>query len=281
MKKILSGIIGIIGIIGLTACDKIEADEYTVYDGAAVSWTAGSGAIDNPVQNAYVEKYTGPRCPNCPDADVTLDLAKAQYGDRLVLVSINHPTGQGKPYPEQPDLRTDGGNAWDSWFGVNAIPAAFINRDKGTQYLGSMDNIVSAIGSALQHNPEVAIEVSCSTSNDNRVDASVQIQFLQSIDEKLTLTAAVVEDSLAYRQLNGSETDDNYIHNHMLRKVVTGFWGSELPASVNTQAGSLSQGNFSFSLPEEVVPQHCHLVVFLSYKGSRQVLNCASCEIGD
>ena len=77
----------------VVSCDKIEPGNYTVYAGAPVVWEPGT-AFD-AVQRAYVEKYTGPKCSNCPLADVTLDAAHGQFGDRLAIVSINHPTGQG------------------------------------------------------------------------------------------------------------------------------------------------------------------------------------------
>ena len=241
MKKIFLGIIGLMGLMGLTtACDKIEEGEYTVYDGAVVSWTAGS-PIANPVQRAYVEKYTGPRCSNCPTADATL---AAIHNENVVVVSINHPTGQGMPFPGEPDMRTDGGTAWDQYFGINAIPAAYINRDRTTQYLGEMGNIVSALNTALGQEPTVALEVSA--VHGAKVDITVDLQFLRSYSNPVTLTAAIVEDSLVYKQLlPDNSVDETYAHNHMLRKVITGFWGRDIEA--NGSEGEALRGTLSFT----------------------------------
>ena len=265
---------GLMGLMGIAACDKIESEDYTVYDGAVITWSEGS-AIADPVQRAYVEKYTGPRCSNCPTADVTLGNI---HDARVVMVSINHPIGQGTPYPNQPDLRTDGGTAWDQYFGINAIPAAYINRNTETQYLGDMGTIGGGIDAALGATPVVALEANATYGS--RIDVDVRLEFLEDYSAPVTVTVALVEDSLKYRQLmpDGS-IDEEYVHNHMLRKVVTGFWGRDVDA--DGRAGEALKGSLSFSAPADVVLANSHVVVFVSDKLSRRVLNCASSAISN
>lgn len=273
MKKLLMGLLGLMGLVCVAGCDKIEESEYTVYDGAVVSWSPAAEAV-TPVQRVYVEKYTGPRCSNCPLADATLS---GIHNDKVVMVSINHPTGQGMPYPNQPDMRTDGGTVWDQWFGINAIPAAYLNRDRSTQYQGDMSNIVAAINQALTASPAIGIDVT-STSDADGIHATVNLQFVKSCPSPVTLTVALVEDSLCYRQLlPDNSIDDNYVHNHMLRKVATGYWGADVQASGNE--GETLQGRLSFVADSDINLDNCHVVAFVSDKASRQVLNCASCPI--
>lgn len=264
---------GLMGLMGLMGCDKIEEGQYTVYDGAAVSWMYSEVDVA-PVQRVYVEKYTGPRCSNCPLADATLE---AIHNDNVVMVSINHPTGQGTPYPNQPDMRTDGGTAWDQWFGINAIPAAYLNRDRSTQYQGDMGNIVGAINEALSAEPVIALDITATTDED-RVYVSVPIQLVKDYTLPMMLTVALVEDSLCYRQLLPDNSfDDYYIHNHMLRKVVTSFWGSEVMMS--SRAGEKVMGFMTFEADSDINLENCHIVAFVSDKATRKVLNCASCRI--
>ena len=273
MKKIFLSLMGLMGLMGLWGCDKIEEGDYTVYDGAVVTWLPNEMSL-TPVQRVYVEKYTGPRCSNCPMADVTLD---GVHDERVVMVSINHPTGQGIPYPNQPDLRTDGGNTWDTYFGINAIPAAYINRDKSTQYQGDMANIVSAIDQALAVEPTVALEATAN-SIAGKVNITVNLQFVKEYRDKVTLTVAIVEDSLCYKQLLPDGTyDENYAHNHMLRKVVTGFWGRDVEAK--GAEGECLTGSLSFTPASDINLANCHIIAFISDKATRKVLNCASCKI--
>ena len=273
MKKIVLGLVGLMGLMEFVGCDKIEESEYTVFDGAVVTWQISEKSI-MPVQRAYVEKYTGPRCSNCPNADVTL---AGIHNDNVVMVSINHPTGQGMPYPDQPDLRTDGGNAWDAWFGINAIPAAYLNRNRSTQYQGSMSNIVNDINEALTINPTVAMEAEAHNVS-GKVNITVNLQFMKEYRDKVTLTVALVEDSLCYKQLlpDGSY-DENYVHNHMLRKVITGFWGRDVEA-IGAEGEALT-GSLSFTPDDDIVLANSHIVAFISDKGTRKVLNCVNCAI--
>lgn len=272
MKKFFIGLIGLIGL-GLNGCDKIEPEEYMVYDGVEVDWMASSTTL-TPVQRVYVEKYTGPRCSNCPTADETLD---AIDNKNVVIVSINHPNGQGTPYPNQPDMRTDGGTLWDNYFGINAIPAAYINRDQSTQYQGDMSNIVDGINHALAEGPVIALDAKAH-ADDSKIYVAVDLQFVKKYTQPINFTAILVEDSLVYRQLLPDNTiDDNYVHNHMLRKVITSYWGSKV--SCNGAEGESLQGGFNFPISDNINLEHCHVVVFVSDQASREVLNCASCEI--
>ena len=257
------------------ACDKIQSEDYTVYDGASISWTASNLTLDT-VQRAYVEKYTGPNCSNCPDADATLNTAHHQFGDSLIIVTINHRSGsQSEPYPGDEDMRTDGGNACDEHYGINAIPAAFINRNTDKHYLGAMPSIITDINTLLQQKPSVAIQVSA--IHHTSVDITVDINLLQNFSSKLTLTALITEDSLVYKQNNHNVTVDDYVHNHMLRKVITGFWGREIDCAGT--AGEKLRGTLSFSPSPSIKLANSHIVVFVSDKNTRRVLNAASCRI--
>lgn len=273
MKRIILGFVGIIVIMSLAGCDKINPEEYTIYDGAVVNWIPDDSYI-TPVQRVYVEKFTGPRCNNCPMADATL---AGIHNDNVVMVSINHPTGQGIPYPDQPDMRTDGGTVWDKYFGINAIPSAYINRDMSTQYQGDMSNIVGDINQALTVNPTVALNVHA-YNQDNEVHIDVLLKYVRNYTKPVTLTVALIEDSLRYRQLlPDNSIDDNYIHNHMLRKVITGFWGADVDAT--GVEGETKKGGLKFTIDNDITLDNSHIVTFISDKATRKVLNCASCKI--
>ena len=277
MRKFIFGLMGVAGLMCLVSCDKIEPEDYTIYSGPSIEWTQGDATVA-PVQCAYVEKYTGPKCPNCPAADETLDAAHHQYGERLVIISVNHPKGQGIPFPNQPDLRTDDGTAWDNYYGINAIPAAYINRNTATQYSGAMSNITADIASALKESPIVGVSV---TANDNdgngKVDITANVVFAQSYTKPLTLTLAITEDSLAYKQIFGDVTIDDYVHNHMLRDVITDTWGADIDCT--GAAGEARKASITYTLPADVVAANCNIVALVSDKQSKKVLNSTSCKI--
>ena len=265
----------------LSACDKIEPagdGTYTLFAGITATWT--DGAPVEAVQRVLVEKFTGPRCNNCPDADETLDAAHQQMGEQLVVVSVNHPVGQGMPYPGDPDMRTDDGTAWDNYYGINAIPAAFINRDKSKQYTGAMSNITSDLQAAAAEAPVLALAVSAdSTVGGDGIDVSVELQFEQAVASPMTLTLALIEDSLVYRQAHGSEVEAGYVHNHMLRDVLTDVWGAEVDATGTV--GERRKATFgTYRLKNtDIRLANCHIVAFVSDKSTRKVYNTASSPV--
>ena len=273
MKSRILGLIGLICLIGVVSCDKIEPGNYTT------GTTDGGSNWENAnVHRVYVEKYTGPKCPNCPAADMTLDEAHHKYGDRLVIISINHPKGQGEPFPGDPDMRTDEGNIWDNYFGINAIPAAYINRSTTTQYSGAMSNIIADIKDVISQAPQAGVEVGAILGDDDTLRITVDVELFRQMDDGITLTLALTEDSLKYRQINGSVIDSNYIHNHMLRAVITDVWGNDIPLEGN--AGEHKIGQFKYKLTNpDINIENCHVVALVSRKSDRYVLNCAETTI--
>lgn len=253
----------------LAACDTIDPSEYTIPTGQDRQWNG---------QRVYIEKYTGPRCTNCPSADRTLESAHAVYGDRMVVVSVNSKTDQfGAPMTGYPDMRTDVGAEWETFWGVSNFPTAYINRSGATQYIGAMSNIVGGIDQVVWQQPQVAVEVEAALSG-NTVAIDVDVEVLQALGSAANLSLIVIEDSLAYWQLDGSSPNAEYVHNHMLRDVVGGTWGAALDlAGTVGERKSLSR-TYTVSAAIEN-PLNCHIVALVSDAATKQVLNCAECRV--
>lgn len=257
------------------ACDKIEPNadgNYATFAGSSATWVDGT-PVANPVQHAYVEKFTGPRCINCPAADRTLDAAHEQFHDLLVLVSVNSSQESfGAPGPNSPDMRTDDGAIWEEYWGKPGLPAAFINRvDK--MYDGSMTTISTDIQTVTDSDPVVALEGSVSGSSTLSID--INLQFLQEYTDPVTLTLVLTQDSLAYWQMDGTRPVTDYVHNHMLRDVITDVWGADIECT--GAAGECRKATFSYSLPEGV-DRNWNIVALVSDKATRRVLNSVVCE---
>lgn len=285
MKKIIA--ILSVAVLLFAACDKIEPGEngeYTIFAGATATWTDGD-PIANPVHRALVEKYTGPQCVNCPTADRILNEAHGRIGEQMVIVAITPGGGDGLPYNGQPNMSTEDGDQWAIAYGgsVNmTLPFAMIDRDLSFQGASTMSGVEAAVNNVIAQEPLVAVETEASSDANNKVTILVNVTYLQAYDSTLTLTLALIEDSLAYYQSatpteGGFQTD--YKHNHMLRDVITDVWGSEIQAE--GRANEARKARFSYTLPEGVVKENCHIVAFISNKDSRRVVNCAECKIDE
>lgn len=277
MKKILYTIC-ILALSSVISCDKIDPDEYVVFAGAVGEWIDGNGVADKS-QRAFLEKYTGPKCPNCPDADAIISTASEKYGDKFLAVSIHDSSYFGLPLGDI-DMRTEDGNTWSKYFGISAYPRALINRN---QINGSWDlfpptsSFDDRIDNVLAQDAQVALEIKAAKAN-NEIDIIVDIEHLTTITDELTVTLMIVEDGIiAPQSMPDHSTDADYEHNHILRDVITDIWGAEIETS-GTQ-GVKRTATFKYT-PENVIDiNNCHIIGFVSTEETRQILNCAGSPI--
>lgn len=266
------------------ACDKIEPDadgRYVEYAGATAIWTE-TAPLAEAVQRAFVEKYTGPRCSNCPNADNLLDNAHEALGDKLVMVSITPSWGDGVPFSGQPDMSTPEGDQWATIIGGGtsmALPFGKLNRTKDYNGAPAFTTVQTDAQEAMSAGTKVALDVTA-TAMGNTVGIDVTVDFRQDVNKDVSLTLVLTEDSLKYKQHWAGHSPalvNDYVHNHMLRDIITDVWGVDVP--VEGKTGETLKGHFDYTLPEEVVKANCHIVAFISEKESRKIINCDESDI--
>ena len=270
MKKILISLIGLMGIAGMVSCDKIDPAERLIESGGNESQWA-EGAV------AYVEKYTGPLCSNCPMADRTIENLHHTYGDRLIVVSVTSITNsQGNPYGSEPSMQLEATRVWEQRYGALALPVAYINRgDKA--YTSSMNDLGGGIEEALMTAPTVKVSVSAEMEGTN-VEINTSAELGTDYADPVTLTLLITEDALAYTQCDGTSVVPDYVHNHMLRAVVTDSWGKSF--AIGTTAGSKKNDHTSYNLGAlTIVPENSHVVALVCDAATHRVLGCAQCNI--
>ena len=286
MKKILILVSSL--LFFFASRDKIEPSEdgtYTVYSGAVGEWEDCS-ALSDHTHRVWIEKYTGPRCTNCPDADAVIHdiISQSQYSDKVVATAIHASAVFGYPIGESPDLRTDEGEAWSQFFFGNAVsyPSVLLNRQKN----GSTYNIISPtapfttdIDNILGTPANVAVSVEAHfDSQASKISITSSVELLNNISDDLTLTVLFIEDSLVATQRMGDGTENpNYVHNHVLRGLVTDKWGFDVDC--DRTAGTARKVTLRADLPEGVRQEKCQVVAFISDKSTRTIYNVATCPI--
>lgn len=284
MKRIISifSIMSLAATFMLGSCDKIEADEngnYVTFAGATGEWVDGNGVSDHS-QRVFLEKYTGVRCINCPVADGVINDAKAKYGNQLIPVAIHDSGIFSRPYAGYPDLRTDDGDTWSKFFGISEYPSSLLNRaesGKSAHIINPTNSMDGNIDALLAASPAVAIGISSQAMN-NSLSITTNVEYLQNVSERLTLTLLLMEDSIVAKQSQpDGTTNEAYVHNHVLRDVITDVWGMDVDA--DGKQGTRRATTIVFSgIKGDWNLSRCHVVAFVSYKDSRVVLNAAECE---
>ena len=282
-SRTLKSIFAIIAVsLSLASCDKIEQDNYIVFSGAAGEWFDGNGVSDHS-QRAIIEKYTGVRCKNCPNADIAINDAVASYGDKLIAVAIHDSSNFTRPIGETPCLSTPDGDTWSLFFGIekNGYPTAIVNRTlngNAWDLFNPTSGINSRVDNIIGQSAQVALAVDAQ-NNSSTVDIIVNLEFLQSVGSDLTLTLLLIEDGLVVtqRQPDGSD-DENYVHNHVLRDVITDVWGADI--EYNHNSGEKRIARFSYTpTSSEWNLSNCHIIAFVADKATKQILNAAQSEI--
>lgn len=277
MKKAFY-IICMFALTTITSCDKIDSDEYVVFAGAFGEWSDGAGVVDKS-QRAFLEKYTGPKCPNCPDADAIIHDAQEKYGNKLIAVSIHDSSFFGLPLGDV-DLRTEDGNTWSKFFGIDRYPRSIINRSKTNntwETFAPTSSFDDRIDNVLSQNAIIAMEMSATTISNN-IEIKVDIEHMTTLNEAITLTLLIVEDSIiAPQSMPDHSTNQEYVHNHILRDVITDIWGADVESTGS--AGVKRSAIFSYTPTNILNIDNCHIIGFVSYKESRQIINAADCTL--
>ncbi len=231
------------------------------------------GEIENQPRQVLIEEFTGVKCVNCPDGSEALKELIGQYGDQLVAVSI-HAGFFSTPYSESLyDFRTDLGNRLMDFLGAPlGYPAAIINRksfDGAPRLHLGKQSWAGAIQKELQEDPAVRIVAKSNFDPATRAaDIQVSLLFEESFSEEIRLSVLITENNVADYQETPAGVDPDYVHNHVLRRALTGFTGSILQEET-TQGNSFCK-SFATTIPAEWKVEDCEIVAFV-HKGDEQI----------
>ena len=266
------------------SCDKIEPGNYIVYSGTTGVWENGSN-VDDHSQRTIIEKYTGVRCVNCPTADMAINTAMSSYGNKLIAVSIHDSSfAFTRPIGNSNDMRSADGHALSQYFGVyegKKYPQGLVGRRKnksGWDLFTPTAGIEERVDAIVSKPSQIALSVSAK-DNGNGIMITAQMEWLANIDIPLTLTVLITEDSIkATQRMPNGEDSTGYVHNHVLRDVITPLWGVDVNGDGKTgtcRKITLDYTGFEASWRKE----KCHIVAFVSHKETMEMLNATECAI--
>lgn len=224
-----------------------------------------------------LESFTGQECSNCPAGHRIIESVTKGLENEIILIA--HHSGY---QPDSFTMKED----WDyCWFYNNGgsiyAPAAMINRmqnpDIGTPgpvfSLSNANSINSTIAKCREIQPYVSVDIISEFNNDTReLTAKVYVYtHVVPEGEQFALNLFIVQDSIIARQVGGG---DEYIHNHVFRGSLTGYYGYE----IGLQKGQRSVKEFTYVLPDAIMSTYegeesksiptvlkdMHLVAFVS-----------------
>ena len=265
MKKYYLFIIYILFI----TCDQIEAP-YTTEN------------LNIGLKKVIVEKFTGHKCSNRPDASTTLNELKEFYPNNIISIAI-HPgnliefTNTDDNYPY--DFTTESGDIIAQDMGAIFLPLATINRKPGgiSNRCWTKDEWASEINDILYDNNGDPIPKNINITINNyynpslkEITSSINLEVINNLNGDYRLVALITEDKIISAQLDDTFLDANYEHNNILRASLNGVYGEDL--NINFKSGTVinKEYNVAMNTTNNVnwtnswnSPENCHVVVYI------------------
>jgi Outer membrane protein Omp28 len=234
-------------------------------------------------RKVLIEEFTGVRCVNCPDGSAEIENIRSRYPDRVVAVST-HAGFFSNPYPENRyDFRTLAGTQLQTYLEEpQGYPSAVVNRKKVAGQAGlqvGQLSWASLIEGELRQNPVLKLAfVKNYNPNTRSLDVKVRITPEQNVaTNDLRLTVLITESNVADAQLTSNGKKLDYLHQHILRKIVTNFDGNVLE---NLLTGNIVEKSFQLTLPVAWKSNHCEIIAFVSHSGAtKEVLQAGEISV--
>ena len=203
-------------------------------------------------KNVLIEDFTGQNCVNCPAAaDVIHQLQQSAAGAHIIAVGI-HGGSLSYSVDKLPfGLATAIGETYNTDWGVKTWPSGMVDRHGGLLNLTAW---VSAAVNRLQLEPEV--EMQLSTSYDGNVSdtqwgkAGITVTLSEKQAGALKnayVNVWITEGNIVARQTKPEGSDNAYVHQHVLRDVLTPAYGEKV---MSQDAEGMATCTFSYDIPK-------------------------------
>lgn len=257
---------------------------HAVTDAATVSTQFTAYTHSFTRQKQLVEQFTTQGASNCPKGNVVLE-ALQQMRDDMAWAAI-HLNYNGTDVFNIPE-----GTQVASYLGGNRFPTATFNRYGGIQSINYSKQYAQQVADMLSYthfdcNPVPAlatIDISpvydeATRTLEVNVSGSLADDCSTVMDGEMGLTVYLTEDSLVARQLSSGAWVEDYVHNHVLRSVLTPYDGDLL-----TLSGVTYEKSYQVVLPEDWIPDNMRIVAFVHRRGTtatdKQVINCEAVTV--
>lgn len=274
-----------------TACQK-ETPETVYNPGNDRSTTTATGIGTLPgtfIKKSIVEHFVSTTNGDVPMSSWTLEQIVRSNPDRVYSTELHWNDVMALTQTQR--LLTSMGTS------VLTDPAALVDRKSfGSQMLMNSSQLNNAVTSNLSKPVDCGLAIRSSISN-RTANIFVHSGFTSAPASPLNLTVYLVEDQVlssksAFAQTNNANNIvgtpftnlgnpiSNYIHTHVVRRVLTSAFGNPLTSSTINPGSALVSG-FTVDIPEKINPNsRWKIIAFLSNSGTNEILNVQQAELG-
>jgi hypothetical protein len=239
-----------------------------------------------------VEELTGASCPNCPAGSERLASMLQKFPNNLVVVGI-HGGFLSQPLSiSKYDLRSDAGVFLDQFLQTYiGKPSAYFNRIKYEEWGEIWGNPVPGqwegyLEDELERPQVLEISIAKSYNPDTRVlDITVGAVALEDLEGEFKLTIMLTESEIVDAQDDLVEIIEDYVHNHVLRDIITNFDGDVFAGKLEKDKAVTKKYTYTVPSDENGLwnDDHIEIVAFVANTEgeSEEVLQVTQAHLKD
>ena len=255
-------------IIGLTNCNTIRENDRTT--------PAKTADFKKPV---VVIDFTGWSCVNCPDAHRIISNMEKIAGNKIIAVAMHANCSFTIPYDDALDLRCAAATEYYKYLGVKEDMGLPIGNVDFTKYddklLIDRDLWTSAVAQRIIMDVPLKIEITCQTDNSTReITINSKISTSKETDKNYSLILWLLESNIVGMQKDGTTTNKDYVHNHVLRDAINGIWGENISVS---PVNDFEKTNIYNVAAADWNLQNCSVVGIVVNSDTKEVIT--ACEV--
>src|SRR5574344_523342 len=235
-------------------------------------------------KNVVIEEFTGTNCTWCPAGHKIVNAISTANPGRIVAINIH----QGGFSGNNPDYKTEWGNALANQYSIESYPNGTLNRGSGPVNYTTWPTAVTPI---LAQQSIVNVAARAQIDAETRL-LTVTVEVYYTADAETStnkLNVAILQNEVIGPQ-SGMDKNPDYVvgtqyrHMHMLRHLITGQWGDFLSYEGTgvIPSGTFFTKTYTYTLPDAIrnVPlefENIEIAAFVA-KDNKTIYNGTLCH---
>ena len=248
-------------------------DFIATYAGS-VSNTVTITATTNYVRHHAIMYFTGTWCPVCPNGLQTLKtIIREQSGEGTIHILSLHDGNSGNDIMGIPLTNTI---VYD--FGLWGYPSYVVDLAEGGTLGVEWSDLRAYLSAAKGMSAECGVALE---SNYNAKTRSVKVDVKVTSNYSKTYRVALylLEDGIVHPQKYGSTMQNDYIHDHVVRMLLSSDYKGDLLGDAT--ARQELKKSYTTNLDEGFVAENCTLCVMVIDDTTGFAVNAATCKLID
>lgn len=200
-------------------------------------------APSNYTQKVLLEEATGTWCSSCPQGAYYLQQAVESNPNNIIGAAYH------SGIPQYPDpMQTPGTSFWSNYYNIYIFPTIFLNGTSIDWNYG-----MGQINNKLSETPTLGLSADA-TIVGGKLDIEISVGFNATPSEELQLVILLIEgsDTAPSSPQYGSNSGPDYVHNYIVREVISDGAGDVIPASYTLSGGVFTRTITGLDIPTNV-----------------------------